>query len=161
MRFCSGASALRRYLSDASYFLYLAHLPIVFVLQVLLMNVPLHWSLKFPLIVAIALGVLLAAYHSLVRRTFIGELLNGRRYRKSHAVAVETASIAELANVTKRYSKTIALDGISLRVAPDELLAVLGPNGAGKSTAIGLWLGTLQPDDGVARVMGVSSVRGE
>ncbi|HMM34067.1 MAG TPA: ABC transporter ATP-binding protein [Thermoanaerobaculia bacterium] len=57
-------------------------------------------------------------------------------------------------NVTKRYGSTVALDGLGLEVRPGELLAVLGPNGAGKSTAIGLWLGTLQPDEGTALVMG-------
>lgn len=79
VRFCSGASPARRYLADASYWLYLAHLPIVFGLQVLLMDQPLHWVVKFPLILALTLAVLLASYHFLVRPTFIGEVLNGRK----------------------------------------------------------------------------------
>jgi len=166
MRFCSGASAVRRYLADASYWLYLVHVPIVFALQALLMKVPLHWTVKFPLIVAITLGVLLATYHVLVRPTVLGEILNGRRYPRRQRAALApvvdlprlplATPIAELVNVTKRYGKTVALDGLSLAVRPGELLAVLGPNGAGKSTAIGLWLGTLEPGDGVASVLGGS-----
>src|SRR5262249_19217274 len=70
---------------------------------------------------------------------------------REHAAA---APIAELAQVGKRYGKTVALDGVSLAVHPGELLAVLGPNGAGKSTAIGLWLGLLEPDAGCATVLG-------
>jgi glucan biosynthesis protein C len=80
MRFCSAPSELRRYLADSSYWLYLCHLPIVFGLQAALMKVPLHWSIKFPLIVAITLTVLLVSYHYFVRSTFIGALLNGRKY---------------------------------------------------------------------------------
>ena len=80
MRFCSQPSELRRYLADSSYWLYLGHLPIVFGLQAALMKVPLHWAIKFPLIVAITLAVLLVSYHYLVRPTFIGALLNGRKY---------------------------------------------------------------------------------
>ena len=44
------------------------------------MKVPLHWAIKFPLILAITLAVLLVSYHYLVRPTFIGALLNGRKY---------------------------------------------------------------------------------
>ena len=200
VRFCAGASAVRRYLADASYWLYLVHLPIVFALQVLLMRVPLHWAIKLPLIVAVTMAVLLASYHYLVRPGFLGEILNGRRYPRrrqglepsapAFGVAAgvagsaeatpqgdgapgpaplaavtaggqprdgaNVAPIAELARVTKRYAKAIALDDVSLAVRPGELLAVLGPNGAGKSTAIGLWLGTLEPDAGVATVLGGS-----
>ncbi|MGE0640717.1 MAG: acyltransferase family protein [Thermoanaerobaculia bacterium] len=188
VRFFSRQSPARRYLADASYWFYLVHLPIVFALQVLLMKVPLHWSLKFPAILAVTFGLLLASYHYLVRSTFVGEILNGRRYPRmprqpqgspqasdggatttplrasraepAEALALSTGSpIAELVHVTKRYGKTVALDDLSLAVRPGELLAVLGPNGAGKSTAIGLWLGTLQPDDGertIVRVMGGS-----
>ena len=163
MQFCSGESSARRYLADASYWVYLVHLPIVFGLQVLLMDVPLHWALKFPLIVIATLALTLASYHALVRPTALGELLNGRRFgaRKTQrdvpAVGTsEPAALAELTDVIKRYGNTLALDGLNLAVAPGELLAVLGPNGAGKSTAIGLWLGTLQADAGEVRMMGAS-----
>ena len=176
IRFLSGESAVRRYLSDASYWLYLVHPPIVFGLQVVLMEVPLHWSIKLPAILVVTMALLLSSYHVLVRPTALGELLNGRRYprRASNAEGREAAlppapraveswregrasaagAVAALVNVTKRYGKTVALDGLHLEVRPGELLAVLGPNGAGKSTAIGLWLGTLQADEGTALVMG-------
>jgi len=60
--------------------------------------------------------------------------------------------IAILANVTKRYGATIALDGLSLALRPGEVVALLGPNGAGKSTAVRLLLGLIAPNTGTARV---------
>jgi ABC-2 type transport system ATP-binding protein len=65
-------------------------------------------------------------------------------------------SLAELSGVSKRFGKTVALDGLDLDVRPGELLAVLGPNGAGKTTAISLLLGLQQPDTGTARLFGKS-----
>jgi peptidoglycan/LPS O-acetylase OafA/YrhL len=70
-----------RYVSDASYWMYIAHIAVVVVLQVWVAQWPIHWSVKFPLIVGIAFALLLASYHYLVRYTFIGAVLNGRRYR--------------------------------------------------------------------------------
>lgn len=72
-------SAPVRYLADASYWLYLIHLPIVIWLQIALAEIPWHWSLKLPLIVAITLAVSLLLYDLLVRDTFIGAQLNGAR----------------------------------------------------------------------------------
>ncbi len=80
MRYCSEANATRRYLADSSYWLYLAHLPIVMLLQVLFMSVPLHWSIKFSLILAISMVALLLTYRYWVRHTWIGATLNGRRH---------------------------------------------------------------------------------
>lgn len=160
MRYCSTGSVARRYVSDASYWIYLLHLPVIFLLQAALKSVPLHWGLKFPAIVAITLGVLFLSYHLLVRHTVIGEVLSGSRRKSDRARAVAPATSvvapAELISARKKYGDTIALDGVDLQVRPGELLAVLGPNGAGKSTAISLMLGLLEPDQGEARLFGRS-----
>jgi ABC-type multidrug transport system ATPase subunit/peptidoglycan/LPS O-acetylase OafA/YrhL len=166
VRFASRESAVCRYLADASYWIYLVHLPLVFGMQVALMKTPLHWAVKFPLIVLATLALTLASYHWLVRPTLLGELLNGRRRpRRSGAAEIDVSPrtprrqaspVAELVNVGKRFGATVALDGVDLAVRPGELLALLGPNGAGKSTAIGLWLGTLEPDSGTATLLGGS-----
>jgi peptidoglycan/LPS O-acetylase OafA/YrhL len=93
MRFCAQASPRWRYLADASYWLYLAHLPLVFFLQVAFAQLPWHWSIKFPLIVAISVTVLLLTYRSWVRYTWLGALLNGRRHVRPGAVHAPAASI--------------------------------------------------------------------
>lgn len=70
-----------RYLADASYWCYLAHLPLVFVLQVLVAGLPFAGWLKAGLVILVASGVLLASYELLVRYTWIGGMLNGPRPR--------------------------------------------------------------------------------
>jgi glucan biosynthesis protein C len=83
LAWCSAPSARWRYLSDASYWMYLVHVPIVWSLQAWMMRWPLHWTVKFMLILLIAGTLLLASYHYLVRSTFLGKLLNGRKYPRS------------------------------------------------------------------------------
>jgi peptidoglycan/LPS O-acetylase OafA/YrhL len=68
------------YVADASYWIYLAHLPVVFFLQVAVQDAPLHWTIKFPFILIAAFGLLFVSYHYLVRPTWVGAVLNGRRY---------------------------------------------------------------------------------
>ncbi len=162
LRFLSGHSAWRRYIADASYWIYLAHLPLVMALQVWVGDWPLHWGVKFPFVVLTSLAMLLLSYHWLVRSTVIGKVLNGRSYPR-HAVAaapVETAAhdevVASLRGVSKRYGKLEALSGVDLELKRGELLALLGPNGAGKSTAISLWLGLHDADAGIVKLLGGS-----
>jgi peptidoglycan/LPS O-acetylase OafA/YrhL len=81
LRFLSRENAIQRYLADASYWLYLAHLPIVAACQVWVSQWPLPWSLKFLFVLAISLALLFASYHWLVRPTFVGNWLNGNVYR--------------------------------------------------------------------------------
>lgn len=83
VRFMSSPNPVARYVSDASYWIYLVHLPIVAALQVLVGRLPWHWSVKFPLVLIVSMFLLLASYRYLVRGTFIGQLLNGRRRSKS------------------------------------------------------------------------------
>jgi iron(III) transport system ATP-binding protein len=53
--------------------------------------------------------------------------------------------------ITKRFGDTVALDAISLDVAPGELFFLLGPSGCGKSTLLRLIAGLLGPTGGRIR----------
>ncbi len=79
LRFLSGYSAVRRYLADASYWIYIVHLPLVMAGQVLMLDVPAPWWAKLGGIVVGVLAASLLSYELLVRHTFIGRGLNGRR----------------------------------------------------------------------------------
>jgi peptidoglycan/LPS O-acetylase OafA/YrhL len=95
-RFLIDARPSIRYLADASYWIYLAHLPVVFALQLAVLQWQLHWSIKFPLIVCAALAVLLVSYHLCVRGTAIGRLLGGSRLAKQPRSAVCIPAAVEL-----------------------------------------------------------------
>ncbi|HET7747515.1 MAG TPA: ATP-binding cassette domain-containing protein [Vicinamibacteria bacterium] len=60
----------------------------------------------------------------------------------------------EVENLTKRYGRHTAVDGISFRVQKGEILGFLGPNGAGKTTTMRILTCYLPPTDGTARVAG-------
>jgi peptidoglycan/LPS O-acetylase OafA/YrhL len=79
LRFLSGYSPARRYIADASYWLYLIHMPIVMALQVIVAPLNWPWELKYAAILGVALPLMLASYELLVRHSFIGWVLNGRR----------------------------------------------------------------------------------
>ena len=79
-RFCRHVNAWTRYVADASYWIYIVHLPLVVALQVLLGRVALAWPVKYLCICAAAFVPLFLSYHYLVRGTFIGAQLNGHRY---------------------------------------------------------------------------------
>lgn len=92
LRYLSTFSPARRYVADASYWIYLLHYPVVLILQDAFSQVPWHWLPKYALILAITLTVCLTTYHLFVRFTIIGRVLNGRRFersstRRSHALA--------------------------------------------------------------------------
>lgn len=168
LRFLSNYSATRRYIADASYWIYLAHLPVVVALQIWVSHWPLNWAVKYPSILVVSFAVLFLSYHYLVRPTFIGQLLNGRKHpRKPQppgsspspaapppADTVNGGPVAQLRGITKKYGAVTALNSIDIEVRRGELLAVLGPNGAGKSTAISLWLGLIEPDAGTVTLLG-------
>lgn len=80
LRFLSKPSPERRYLADSSYWLYLMHLPVLAFFATSMNGLPWDWSVKYPLQIAATIAVLLVSYRYLVRPTFIGAILNGRRY---------------------------------------------------------------------------------
>ena len=79
LRFWSGHSALRRYLADASYWIYILHLPLVMAAQVVVKDWPLVWPVKLAIVVVGVMALCLASYELTVRHGFMGRWLNGRR----------------------------------------------------------------------------------
>ena len=69
-----------RYVADSSYWLYLVHMLVLMAFQMLLRSLPWPAALKVWLVLLLAIPVMLLSYHYCVRPTFIGHVLNGRRY---------------------------------------------------------------------------------
>jgi ABC-type nitrate/sulfonate/bicarbonate transport system ATPase subunit len=63
-------------------------------------------------------------------------------------LAGSEAAAVSLDGVSRAYGAVRALDGVTLRVAPGEIVAVVGPSGCGKSTLLDLVCGLQRPDAG-------------
>jgi branched-chain amino acid transport system ATP-binding protein len=68
-------------------------------------------------------------------------------------------SLLEATKVTKSFGGIVALDAVSLTVAPSEIVGLVGPNGAGKTTLFNCLLGMLRPDRGRITFDGVDLSR--
>ena len=79
-----------RYLSDSSYWMYLAHLPVVVVAQAVMRDWSLSAEVKFLLISVVVTAFLLLSYQFLVRYTPIGAMLNGKKARRSARIEPTT-----------------------------------------------------------------------
>jgi hypothetical protein len=79
LRFFAGESPVRRYIADSSYWLYLVHLPILVALQGAASRLDWPAEAKILLILGVAFPMMLASYELMVRHTFLGAILNGRR----------------------------------------------------------------------------------
>ena len=69
--------------------------------------------------------------------------------------------IIQIDNLTRRYGKTDAVNGLSLKVRAGRCYGFFGRNGAGKTTTIKCLLNLLRPDSGTARVFGLDPQRDE
>lgn len=63
--------------------------------------------------------------------------------------------VLNVAELSKAYRSTQAVDNISFEVRPNEIVGLLGPNGAGKTTTINMILGVLQPTSGRITIEGL------
>lgn len=79
LRFASEPRSWVRYMADASYWCYLAHLPIVIFLQTMSARWAAPAVFKFLLIMAVTMAVLMVTYRFGVRYTWMGRMLNGPR----------------------------------------------------------------------------------
>lgn len=69
-----------RYIADASYWAYLMHLPLLVFGQILIADQPWPALVKLTVVLGATTVVLLVSYHLLVRSTFLGQWLNGKRH---------------------------------------------------------------------------------
>lgn len=67
------------------------------------------------------------------------------------------AWVLEAENLSKAFGANVAVDSVSLKLAPGEIVGLLGPNGAGKTTTLKLLLGMLRPSRGRASILGYDS----
>jgi branched-chain amino acid transport system ATP-binding protein len=69
------------------------------------------------------------------------------------------AALLDVEDLTKAFGGLIAVNGVSLSVAPGEILGLIGPNGSGKTTLLNLIAGTIRPDAGRIRMDGEDVTR--
>jgi branched-chain amino acid transport system ATP-binding protein len=62
--------------------------------------------------------------------------------------------VLEVRDLVVRYGRATALDGVSMRVEPREMVALIGPNGAGKTTLLNTITGLLEPAAGSVDLSG-------
>lgn len=81
LRFLSGPSRARRYLADASYWIYLVHPPLLLLIGSAIRDLDWPAWIKLSFTVGTATAILLVSYQLFVRYSFIGAVLNGKRQK--------------------------------------------------------------------------------
>ncbi len=84
LRVCAEPHPAFRYLADASYWIYLAHWPLLIALSLLVARWRLPWAASMTLVLLAAFAILLATYHWLVRDTWLGRYIGGSRPKSIH-----------------------------------------------------------------------------
>lgn len=84
-RYGSNLGPKARWISDSAYWMYLAHLPLVMMAQLAVAFLPWPPVVKFLLVNAAVIAVLLASYQWFVRYTWVGALLNGPKKKTARA----------------------------------------------------------------------------
>jgi branched-chain amino acid transport system ATP-binding protein len=65
-----------------------------------------------------------------------------------------SAKLLEVDDLVVQYGPAVAVDGVSLHLAPGERVALIGPNGAGKSSLLNALCGLIKPTAGAVRIDG-------
>ena len=70
-----------------------------------------------------------------------------------------TPATLDVDGITVRYGGVTAVDNVSVRVAPGEIIGLIGPNGAGKTTLVDAISGFVRPGSGTVRLNGIRMER--
>ena len=70
-------------------------------------------------------------------------------------------SLVDVREVTKRFDRHLAVDGVSLQIPAGEVYGLIGPNGAGKTTLIRMLVGAEQPTLGEIVIDGIPLHEGD
>ncbi len=90
MRYSSRHNKVLSYLADSSYWVYLVHLFGTVGFGILLYNAPLPLFAKILINISLTSAACLLSYHLLVRYTWIGKLLNGKRHQRVGNMEIST-----------------------------------------------------------------------
>jgi glucan biosynthesis protein C len=90
-----------RYLSDSSYWLYLVHMPVLLAFQIAVTESGWTPAVKAAVVLAASVATLLWSYHVLVRSTWVGVILNGRKYPTSRQRAPAPSADADKDNAER------------------------------------------------------------
>jgi glucan biosynthesis protein C len=81
VRFMTRENEAVRYVADASYWIYIIHIPVLLVLQALIQPLELDWYAKFPMTLGLTFAIGFVSYALFVRYSFIGAILNGKKQK--------------------------------------------------------------------------------
>jgi ABC-2 type transport system ATP-binding protein len=70
-----------------------------------------------------------------------------------------SAPVISVRNLSKEYGTTRALSGVTLDIAPGQVVGVLGPNGSGKTTLLKHIIGLLRPSHGHVLTLGTEALQ--
>lgn len=67
---------------------------------------------------------------------------------QSKSPASQADALLATSHLVKAYGQRRVVDGVSINIAPGEIVGLLGPNGAGKTTTFNMVVGVVKPDEG-------------
>lgn len=95
VRFIKRENPAVRYVADASYWIYIVHLPILLALQAAVQPLGLPWFANYPMVVGLTFAIAFVSYDLFVRYSWVGANLNGRKVRPGKAKRQPQLAAAE------------------------------------------------------------------
>ena len=107
---------------------------------------------QLPIVLIVVAVVLVAAGAALL---IVRTVRRRRGLAQQMAVEPPGAPPVDIVGLSKRFKGgVLAVDDVSFRVAPGQIVGLLGPNGAGKTTTLRMLLGLVNPTGGQVRLFG-------